>query len=47
MLESSLSRAGWYKKVAGGRGRDYTRMYCLEEAGGTLENPELYCGANA
>ena len=22
-------------------------MYCLEEAGGTLENPELYCGANA
>ena len=26
-----------------GRG-DYTRMYYLEEAGSTLENPELYLG---
>ena len=46
-MESSLSGAGWYEKVAGTGGGDYTRMYYLEEAGGTLENPELYCGANA
>ena len=37
----------WSRLVWKGWGGDYTRMYCLEEAGGTLENPELYCGANA